>query len=86
MVFRKNVGSTFIGRSETKLYQFRLEGGNRRWQQGKNQHVRYVFTGLSEEPLPEDGSVITLLKSTIAEQVSRLYGARATTVSKRPTK
>ncbi len=57
VLFRKNVGSTFIGRSETMLYQFRLEGGNRRWQQGKNQHVRYVFTVLSEEPLPEDGEV-----------------------------
>jgi hypothetical protein len=50
----KNCGFTFMGRTDTTLYQFRLEGGNRRWDKGKNPFVKYVFTVLNEEPLPED--------------------------------
>ena len=55
VVLKKNLDVTFLGHTDTKLYQFRLEGGNRRWVKGKNPHVRYVFTVLKEEPLPEDG-------------------------------
>lgn len=54
VVLKKNLDVTFLGHTDTKLYQFRLEGGNRRWIKGKNPHVRYVFSVLKEEILPED--------------------------------
>ena len=54
VLLSKHRDTSFIGRSETKLYRFRLDGGNRRWIAGKNPHVRYCFTVLHEELLPED--------------------------------
>jgi len=54
VLFRKSLDTTFLGRTDTTLYHLRLEGGNRRWSKGKNPHVRYVFTVLHEELLPED--------------------------------
>jgi hypothetical protein len=44
--------ATFLGRTETKVYKLRLDGGKQRWVRGKNPHVRYVFTVLSRESLP----------------------------------
>ena len=55
VILKKNLEATFLGHTETKVYQFRLEGGLRRWVTGKNPHVRYVFTVLQEESLPENG-------------------------------
>lgn len=57
VLFKKNLDTTLLGRTDTTFYRLRLEGGNRRWSKGKNPHVRYVFTVLHEEPLPEDGPV-----------------------------
>ena len=54
VLFSRYLDTAFQGRTETTLYHLRLEGGNRRWIAGKNPHVRYVFTVLHEEPLPED--------------------------------
>jgi len=54
VVLRKNLDVTFLGHTDTKLYKFRLEGGCRRWIKGKNPHVRYVFSVLKEELVPED--------------------------------
>ncbi|MHB9081975.1 MAG: hypothetical protein ACYC3X_31305 [Pirellulaceae bacterium] len=50
----QHLGSTIVGRTDTMLYRFHLEGGIRRWDKGKNPHVKYVFTVLHEEPIPED--------------------------------
>jgi hypothetical protein len=55
VIFHKHLEATFLGQTDTKRYKFRLEGGNRRWVEGKTPHVRYVFTVLNEESLPEDG-------------------------------
>ena len=60
VVLAKNVGVTFIRRTDTTLYQFRLEGGCRRWFKGDNPHTRYVFTVIGEEPLPDNGPVVAL--------------------------
>ena len=49
VLLKKNLGTTFLGRTDTKHYELRLEGGLRRWVKGTNAHVRYVFTVLSEK-------------------------------------
>jgi hypothetical protein len=54
VVLKKNLEATFLGQTDVKVYQLRLEGGLRRWVKGKNPHVRYVFTVLKEESLPEE--------------------------------
>jgi hypothetical protein len=43
---------TFEVTTDTKRYALKLEGGLRRWVQGKNPHVRYQFVVLEEEALP----------------------------------
>ena len=45
------IGETFEVTTETKRYTLRLEGGLRRWVQGKNAHVRYRFEVLEEQEL-----------------------------------
>jgi len=55
VILRKHLDVTLLGHTDTKLYQFRLEGGCCRWTKGKNPHVRYGFTVVGEESLPEDG-------------------------------
>ncbi len=58
VILSKYIGVAFLGRNETTLYHFRLEGGYKRWNKGKNPHVRYVFTVIKKEPIPtDDGSV-----------------------------
>ena len=54
VLLSKHLDTTFIGRTDTTLYQLRLEGGNRRWNRGKNPYVCYVFTVTHQEPVPED--------------------------------
>ena len=54
VILGKHLAVTFLGQTDTRTYQFRLEGGLRRWEKGQNPHVRYVFTVVKEEPLPED--------------------------------
>ena len=46
------VGVTFEAATDTKRYTLKLEGGLRRWVQGKNPHVRYRFVVQAEEELP----------------------------------
>ena len=45
-------GETFEVATDTKRYLLKLEGGLRRWVQGKNPHVRYRFVVEAEEELP----------------------------------
>ena len=35
VVLKRHLDVTFLGQTDTKRYQFRLEGGNRRWKKGK---------------------------------------------------
>jgi hypothetical protein len=42
------LGETFEVQTETKDLQLRLSGGCRRWDAGKNPHVRYAFEVLGE--------------------------------------
>lgn len=51
VLLRKHLDEEFRGRTDTKLYHFRLRGGCRRWIPGKNPHVRYVFDVLGTEDL-----------------------------------
>ncbi len=46
------IGETFEVATDTKRYTLKLEGGIRRWVQGKNPHVRYRFVVQAEEELP----------------------------------
>jgi hypothetical protein len=46
------IGESFEVATGTKRYTLKLEGGLRRWVQGKNPHVRYQFVVLAEEELP----------------------------------
>jgi len=45
-------GETFEVTTDTMRYTLKLEGGLRRWVQGKNPHVRYRFVVQAEEDLP----------------------------------
>ena len=45
-------GETFEVVTDTKRYTLKLEGGLRRWVQGKNPHVRYRFVVQEEHELP----------------------------------
>ncbi len=42
VILSKYIGVAFLGRTDKTLYHFRLEGGYKRWNKGKNPHVRYV--------------------------------------------
>lgn len=56
VLLSRHLDEIFHGRTDTKLYHLRLEGGCRRWGKGKNPHKRYVFTIVGQEDLPkEDG-------------------------------
>jgi hypothetical protein len=43
---------TFEITTDRGTHRLRLEGGNRRWEPGKNPHVRYVFWLEDQRPLP----------------------------------
>lgn len=45
---------TFEITTDRGTHRLRLEGGNRRWEPGKNPHVRYVFWLEDHRPLPVD--------------------------------
>ena len=45
-------GETFEVATDTMRYTLKLEGGLRRWVQGKNPHVRYRFVVEADEDLP----------------------------------
>ena len=62
MILKKHLDEKLLGRSDTTLYHFRLEGGYRRWVKGKNPHVRYAFTVIKEEPIPADDDVAAEIK------------------------
>ena len=59
VILSRLIGETFEGKTETHQIRVTLEGGNRRWVEGKNPHVRYVFTMLNGvgEPLPVEDIV-----------------------------
>jgi len=52
VLFKRFLGESFEGQTDRKKYRVRLDGGNRRWVEGKNPHVRYRFILLAEETLP----------------------------------
>ena len=54
VVLKRHIDETFEARTENKILRLRLIGGNRRWLEGKNPHVRYRFETLHEEQVPED--------------------------------
>jgi hypothetical protein len=48
-ILKRHCEVTFLASTDTMNYRLRLEGGFRRWTEGKNPHTRYVFTVLAEE-------------------------------------
>ena len=54
VLLSKHLDEEFSGRTDRKLFHFRLRGGNRRWIPKKNPHVRYVFEVLDAKDLPFD--------------------------------
>jgi hypothetical protein len=53
-VLSKHLQDTLEASTETTRYRLKLEGGYRRWEQGKNPQNRYVFTVLEEQSIPLD--------------------------------
>lgn len=54
VLLRPLIGETFEVETETKRLRLRLGGGLRRWEPGRNPHVRYLFEVLGEEDLEVD--------------------------------
>lgn len=54
LVLKKHIGETLEAATEACRYRMRLEGGYRRWDRGGRPHTRYVFTVLSETPVPAE--------------------------------
>lgn len=54
VLFSKHLEETFEARTETNRIHVRLDGGFRRWVQGQNPQMRYVFTVVKKESLPEE--------------------------------
>ena len=52
VLLKPSIGETFEVATDTTRYTLKLEGGIRRWVQGKNPHVRYRFVVQAEEELP----------------------------------
>jgi hypothetical protein len=57
VVLKRHLDETFTIQTETKVLRLRLEGGCKRWVQGKNAHVRYVFTCLEVTDVPTHDEV-----------------------------
>ena len=57
VVLKRHLDETFTAQTEAKVLRLRLEGGFKRWEKGKNGHVRYVFTVLGETEIPTDEEV-----------------------------
>jgi hypothetical protein len=53
-VLSKHLQDTLEASTETTRYRLKLEGGYRRWEQGKKAQKRYVFTVLEEQSIPLD--------------------------------
>lgn len=54
VLLKPRLGETFEVTTDRGTYRLRLEGGNRRWEPGKNANVRYVFWLEDHRPLPVD--------------------------------
>lgn len=54
VILKRHLEETFVATTDTKRISMKLIGGNRRWEKGRNPHVRYEFRVLSEEDLPVD--------------------------------
>jgi hypothetical protein len=54
LILKKHLGETFEAVTEAQKLVVRLEGGYRRWHRGGKPHTRYVFTVLTETPVPLD--------------------------------
>ncbi len=54
VLLRPLIGETFEVETETRRLRLRLEGGLRRWEPGRNPHVRYRFEIIEEQELEED--------------------------------
>jgi hypothetical protein len=52
LLLKNHIDETFEAGTEAQRFLVRLEGGYRRWDQGKKPHTRYVFTVLTETPVP----------------------------------
>jgi hypothetical protein len=54
VVFSRHRDEIFEARTPTTKLRVRLEGGHRRWSQGKNPSTRYVFRVLEQEVVPTE--------------------------------
>jgi hypothetical protein len=54
VILKKHLGEVLEAVTEAHRFVIRLEGGYRRWDKGKKPHTRYLFTVLSEMPVPID--------------------------------
>jgi hypothetical protein len=54
VVFTRYRDEIFEARTPTTKLRVRLEGGHRRWSQGKNPSTRYIFRVLEEEVIPTE--------------------------------
>jgi hypothetical protein len=70
VILSRHLEETFDVATETARLRVRLEGGCRRWVAGKNPHVRYVFTSLSEEVVAEEDAGAGGLVGVVVEEPS----------------
>jgi hypothetical protein len=54
VLLRPLIGEVFEVATDGKLLRLKLEGGFKRWLQGKNPHTKYKFTVIREEAMPID--------------------------------